>query len=107
MSLENIEIYIERAEESITAVKTLRDVFKNLKKWKAVTKTYGQDLSTMSLSTCSIHRSRSQHNHEAAAQAKASFVSAGPLVIHFDGKLLHFIHLYIHIYIYCLKIKRH
>ena len=54
----------------------------------AAAKTYGQDLPNMSLSTSSIHRSRSKHRHEAVAQAKASFVSTGPLVIHFDGKLL-------------------
>lgn len=54
----------------------------------AAASTYGQDLSSMPLSASSIHRSRSQHRRKAAAQAKATFVSTGPLVIHFDGKLL-------------------
>jgi len=42
----------------------------------------------MSLSAISIHRNRSQHCHEAAAQSKLSFVCSWPLVTHFDGKLL-------------------
>ena len=54
----------------------------------AAAKSYGQDLSATPLSASSIHRSRSQHRHEAAGRAKAEFLDTGPLVIHFDGKLL-------------------
>ena len=39
-------------------------------------KIYGQDLFAMSLSAISIDRNRLQHCHEAAVQAKVSFVSS-------------------------------
>ena len=38
MSLANIEMNIDKAEATITAAETLRDVFKNLKKWKEAQK---------------------------------------------------------------------
>ncbi|KAK0041157.1 hypothetical protein Bpfe_029429 [Biomphalaria pfeifferi] len=42
----------------------------------------------MSLSVSSIRRSRSKHRTQAAADVKSAFNRDGPLVIHFDGKLL-------------------
>jgi len=38
-SLANIEMNIDKAEAMITAAETLRDVFRNLKKWKEAQKT--------------------------------------------------------------------
>lgn len=54
----------------------------------AAATSYGQDPSNMSLSVSSIRRSRSLYRVQAASAAKAAFRSDGPLVVHFDGKLL-------------------
>jgi len=43
---------------------------------------------SLSVSSIHVHRSRSHPPYEAASHARATFVSSGPLVIHFDGKLL-------------------
>ncbi|KAK0061980.1 hypothetical protein Bpfe_008473 [Biomphalaria pfeifferi] len=50
--------------------------------------TYGQNASGMSLSVSSIRRTRSNNRTQAAADVKSAFNRDGPLVIHFDGKLL-------------------
>ena len=42
----------------------------------------------MSMLVSSVARSRSKHRMQAAADAKAAFVRDGPLVVHFDVKLL-------------------
>lgn len=54
----------------------------------AAATTYGQNASGMSLSVSSIRRTRSKHRTQAAANVKSAFNRDGPLVIHFDGKLL-------------------
>src|SRR5215470_17165482 len=55
----------------------------------AAAKTYGDgDASVLPLSTSSIRRSRRQHRAIHAATAKDKFLYDGPLVLHFDGKLL-------------------
>ncbi|KAK0064992.1 hypothetical protein Bpfe_005550 [Biomphalaria pfeifferi] len=53
----------------------------------AATTTYGQNASGMSF-VSSISRIRSKHRTQAAADVKSAFNRDGPLVIHFDGKLL-------------------
>lgn len=46
------------------------------------------NVSKLPLSVSSIRRARMQHRSEQAARVKASFLHEGPLVVHFDGKLL-------------------
>ncbi|KAK0055523.1 hypothetical protein Bpfe_015034 [Biomphalaria pfeifferi] len=54
----------------------------------AAATTYGQYASGMSLSVSSIRRTRSKRHIQAAGDVKSAFNRDGPLVIHFDGKLL-------------------
>ena len=54
----------------------------------AAAHSYGHEVTDMPLSTSSIRRFRSKHRIATAAESKASSVSEGRLVVHFDGKLL-------------------